>query len=211
MSNYIPGFSRGRRYTPRPNASPETVAAWKEANPEAAEWIERKATQRNDFACSLLGGLNRYGSLTEGQVAAVRKCIARDAQQEQRHANAPTLNIAAIGTAFERAREAGVRSPKLMFARFKFVGGRQRDTVLIYDRETGGYYGRITNGRLLAAASCTPEIEREIVTVAQDPHNAAIAYGKQFGVCSACSRTLTDPNSVARSIGPVCEKLYFGA
>jgi hypothetical protein len=48
------------------------------------------------------------------------------------------------------------------------------------------------------------EVEREIVGVAHDPLNAAIAYGKRYGKCSVCARTLTDEASIARGIGPVC-------
>jgi len=34
----------------------------------------------NEFACSLFESYNTYGKLTEGQCAAVRKCIAREAE-----------------------------------------------------------------------------------------------------------------------------------
>ena len=34
----------------------------------------------------------------------------------------------------------------------------------------------------------------------------AAQFGQQFGVCGICGRTLTDPPSVARGIGPVCLK-----
>ena len=35
----------------------------------------------------------------------------------------------------------------------------------------------------------------------------AAQFGRQFGVCGICGRTLTDdPPSVARGIGPVCIK-----
>lgn len=34
----------------------------------------------------------------------------------------------------------------------------------------------------------------------------AAQFGQQFGVCGICGRTLTDPPSVARGIGPVCVK-----
>jgi hypothetical protein len=32
----------------------------------------------------------------------------------------------------------------------------------------------------------------------------AIAYGKATGTCGICSKTLTDPKSIAAGIGPVC-------
>jgi hypothetical protein len=37
---------------------------------------------------------------------------------------------------------------------------------------------------------------------------AVVAYAKATGVCGACHTTLTDPKSIAKGIGPVCEKKY---
>lgn len=33
---------------------------------------------------------------------------------------------------------------------------------------------------------------------------SAITYGREIGACSMCGRTLTDPESIAAGIGPVC-------
>lgn len=37
-----------------------------------------------------------------------------------------------------------------------------------------------------------------------DVKEAACAYGREIGVCGVCNRTLTDPDSIALGIGPVC-------
>ena len=42
----------------------------------------------NEFACSLFESYNTYGKLTEGQCAAVRKCIAREAEWAAQRADA---------------------------------------------------------------------------------------------------------------------------
>lgn len=42
---------------------------------------------------------------------------------------------------------------------------------------------------------------REIVA---RPYEAAILFGKLIGRCSICNRTLTDPESIALGIGPIC-------
>lgn len=34
----------------------------------------------------------------------------------------------------------------------------------------------------------------------------AAEYGRRTGVCMICNRTLTDPNSIAQGIGPICIK-----
>lgn len=54
----------------------------------------------------------------------------------------------------------------------------------------------------------TPQVEQDILACAADPLNAAIAYGKRYGKCSVCARTLTDPESIDRGIGPVCAERF---
>ena len=40
--------------------------------------------------------------------------------------------------------------------------------------------------------------------VAADPRAASVAYGRELGRCGVCGRTLTDADSIAAGIGPVC-------
>jgi hypothetical protein len=37
-----------------------------------------------------------------------------------------------------------------------------------------------------------------------DPIAAAVKYGRESGCCAVCGRDLTDPESIARGIGPIC-------
>jgi hypothetical protein len=43
-----------------------------------------------------------------------------------------------------------------------------------------------------------------LAKIAADPHAAAVRYGREIGECSMCGRTLTDPESIRRGIGPIC-------
>lgn len=43
-----------------------------------------------------------------------------------------------------------------------------------------------------------------LTAIAADVKVAAIRYGKALGKCSQCGRTLTNPESIALGIGPVC-------
>jgi hypothetical protein len=40
--------------------------------------------------------------------------------------------------------------------------------------------------------------------IAADPLAAAIAFGRQTSHCSRCNRKLTNPHSIAQSMGPIC-------
>lgn len=43
-----------------------------------------------------------------------------------------------------------------------------------------------------------------LAKIAADVQGAMLAYGREIGRCGHCNRTLTDPESIARGIGPVC-------
>lgn len=51
-----------------------------------------------------------------------------------------------------------------------------------------------------------PERERVNETIAKDAKQAMLDYGLHSGVCGKCSSPLTDPDSLARGIGPVCAR-----
>lgn len=45
-----------------------------------------------------------------------------------------------------------------------------------------------------------------LALLAHDPTTYSSEYGKHTGTCGVCSRLLSDPESVARGIGPVCAR-----
>lgn len=40
--------------------------------------------------------------------------------------------------------------------------------------------------------------------IARDPQKALADYGHELGECGVCGRTLTNPESIAAGIGPIC-------
>ena len=44
----------------------------------------------------------------------------------------------------------------------------------------------------------------EVLNAIADDEDALARYGKELGICGLCSRTLTDPESRERGIGPTC-------
>lgn len=52
------------------------------------------------------------------------------------------------------------------------------------------------------------EKARVLSIIAADPHAAAVIFGKHFTVCAVCSSPLTDPDSRAMGIGPICQKRF---
>ena len=191
---------------------------WRAANPVEAQWLEQAAGRGFEFATSLSDALNKFGHLTEGQIAAVRKCIVRDderrvqreAEQAQRAAAAPELSVEAIEVAFQNAKAAGIKWPKLRLESFVFspAGASSANAGAVYVKQGETYLGKVLGGKLFASRDCDNETRDRIVAAATDPQAAAIAYGKKFGKCAVCARELSDPASIERGIGPICAENY---
>ena len=189
---------------PVKGASP-AMLAWIDANPAEYEWLIDSA-ESFDFAASLLSSLRKWGRLTDGQLGAVQRILAKRKLQSTRHAAAPTVSLEPVEQAFAKAKAAGILRPKLRLDVFTFSPAPDtgKNAGAIYVKEGETYLGKVVGGKLFAVASCTVDQEQSIVSVSRDPMQAAIAYGKEFGKCSVCARTLSDPESIARGIGPIC-------
>jgi hypothetical protein len=77
------------------------------------------------------------------------------------------------------------------------------------DRPTTGRWAgyvflNIQAGNELHPVKNHAERLRVLTLVAEDPRAAAIRYGNEIGRCSQCNKTLTNPDSIAAGIGPIC-------
>jgi len=208
-----------RRAVAKADAQATKAAEWKEANPAEAAWMENSAGTF-EFARSMLDALNKYGHLTEKQMETVQRLTVKDAErkaaraveQAARAETAPVVSVEAIEVAFNNAKESGVKFPKLRLDTFVFspAGENSKNAGAIYIKSKGDgvYLGKVMGGRLFTSRDCTAEAAERITAVASDPKQAAVAYGMKFGSCSVCGRQLTDSDSVARGIGPVCAENY---
>jgi hypothetical protein len=76
-----------------------------------------------------------------------------------------------------------------------------------------GVVGKIEGGVLsvftarlnVSVHGITPDfLIADLLRIEADPEAAAALHGQVSGRCSVCSRDLTDPESIARGIGPIC-------
>jgi len=187
--------------------------SWAASNEPEAAWIDAN-TSSNDFASSMRQAVIRWGSLTDRQLAAVRKWMVsaedRKAQQAVAELTAPAVDLPAVEQAFSNALARGIRNPKLTLAGFTLSPAKatSQNAGAIYVKQgrgfDGTYLGKVMGGRFLRANACNQETEQAVLLAMRDPQAAAIAYGKEFGKCAVCARDLTDSDSIARGIGPVC-------
>lgn len=195
------------------------ATAWVEANPEEYAWM--KANPNFEFAASVREALFRNGYLTDGQLAAVRRCIARNKEREaakqaaivQQQEAAPTCSVSKIEDAFAVAMGNGVKRPKLRLDTFIFSPapehGNNAGSIYVVDAATRNYLGKITNCKFLRVRmNCTEEQEAAIVAAASDPEASAKAYGQRTGNCSVCGKGLTRNDSIDRMMGPICAEKY---
>lgn len=161
-----------------------------------------------------------------------------DAERTAREAAAPVVTADKLQAAFDLAREKATRPgqrgvwmrPLVMFAgkwddsaspaekeamrkasikiEFSPASAKGKNPGAIYAKRGEAYLGKIVAGKWLAARDCTPENNAAVIEVCNDPSRAATTYGKAWGVCCVCSRTLTNEISIARGIGPICAEGY---
>jgi hypothetical protein len=187
------------------------LAAFNAEHPGVRDWLVERAP-RWDFAASLLSGLDKFGSLTDNQLRTVNSMMLKDAMRAaegaKREVEAPAADVSKIEQAFEKARNRGVRVPKVRLGTFKFkpapAAGNNPGAVYVTSTDEGAYLGKVLNGRFLKSRECDDATAADVIKAAADPLAAAIAYGKQFGECAICARELTDPVSIERGIGPIC-------
>lgn len=191
------------------------LGAFTAENPAEIAWINDRAPSF-EFAAAMLEAVTKYGSLTEGQIGAVRKCMNKDAERNAERAaeakkradNAPVVSTDKLKAAFEAATASGLKKPQLRFESFtaSLAKPTSKNPGCVYITGAGeAYFGKITpEGKFMAMRECPAAVLQGVVEAMKDPVALATAYGKRTGRCSCCGRELTDPVSVEAGIGPIC-------
>lgn len=185
--------SAGDRYKARAARTQRKAAIISEAQEATvAEYAAEIAALRDfaswsSFAADLLAKFTRYGSLTEGQAQAIRSMMAKQAERKQQRAaeaapKSGAVDVERIKAMFAKATASGLKKPHFVADGIEFS----------------------------AATSAAPaDTLARLAAVAADPAGEAIRYGRLTGRCSCCSRPLSDPESVAAGIGPICSSKWF--
>lgn len=210
---------RIQREASKSKAESTNLEAFKANQPAAYEWLVATAP-RWDLAASLLAGLQRYGFLTEKQMAIVTKGIERDAaratERAARVTDAPVVDTAGIDRlklAFDKARAyAAAKAPGLAIRNPKItIGGitispaksDSKNPGALYVKDGGVYVGKITGGKFYSANVNGDEVAAKVLKFISNPADAAKVYGQETGICCVCNATLKSKWRL-RGIGPVC-------
>lgn len=194
----------------------DRMIEWAKDHEPEMQWMKATA-DRFDFARAMLDAWTRYAELTAGQLAAVRKCMARDAAHAQQLAERkPDVDLGGAGfarmvAAFAAAKSAGLKWPKFHVAEYVFsiASETSKNAGHVYVKRGSAYLGKITGeGAYFATGDATEADRTQLADIGRDPLAAAVVHGKQTGRCSCCGRALENEESVQRGIGPICAQKW---
>ena len=169
---------------------------------EVKQWM---LSSDNSFAKSLASYYKQRGYLSPKQLAAAEQNL----KSFKPTAAKPTVAVDLLMQAFLHATEKGMKKPILRFNGFEasLAKPNSANPGAVYLKSGETYLGKIVNGILHPRNECTDAHLVAVQEAMKNPLEAAVKYGRETGRCSVCGRRLTDPESVANGIGPICEGL----
>ena len=167
------------------------------------------AARGNDFCQSLLDAFAKWGKLTDGQLAAVRRGIERDAERAAARAAERTADAAKPSNSVPNLFAVMQKHAHFHAAPLKL--SRKNQDSLVWVLWNDSVVGKIENAQVSlfrAAGESRPAIEAMIAEFEVNPLVAARKYGKLSGRCCSCNRDLTNPESIEAGIGPICAEKF---
>lgn len=185
----------------------DQAQAWLDANPAINAWFEKNRGNPSwAFPDDLHQKLFQYGNLTPKQIAAIEKCIEKDAARQAEWA--------------AKAPKDGIDLRHMRSGYYAVPGGETRlkvkiDVIVtgkwagwVFVKDGAEYGGKKRYGSQKPGATYTGDIQEELRAIAADPMAAMAAYGHLVGRCGMCNRKLEDEQSIAMGIGPVCAQKF---
>ena len=178
------------------------------------------ASSDQHFAYSLISNFNRYGRLSEKQLAWVDTLVARAMAPRPAPTVTETVNFQAIQAIFDLASQKlrrvkiKLQAPNGTPVTFARAGGMSKyaGQIMITDGLPFGqnrYFGRIsTDGSFFGTSIANEDVVNLVKDFANDPAGTAGKYGRLTGGCSFCNHSLKDDRSVQVGYGPVCAKNF---
>jgi len=167
------------------------------------------------FAASLWQQSHQRG-LSERQLAWAHKLSTDLLQAESEAADeSGEAQFSRLFEVFKAAKSRGLKRLTMRFSGIRIKPNRDISSLWVLsdtETEVGNYgpqpkyLGKVTPNRL--DSRLADDVKAVLLEAAGDPLTAAIRYGKETGACSCCGRDLTNPDSIAAGIGPVCREKY---
>ena len=169
----------------------------------------------NSFARSLMSSFEMYGGLTDKQIAAPNNLVikieeSRSIKRGYDQVENISVDISSIREMFDRAggsSNSKYRAEGLVISRAPDSG--RNKGYLYVQTDKMEYLGKIDEANNFMPVGKDIDAAKGLASIAKNPKEAAMAWGVKTGRCSCCGKTLTDPQSIAAGIGPVCAGRWF--
>jgi hypothetical protein len=154
---------------------------------------------KNDFTRSLYTSLKRWGTLTQNQI---------NAWYRGREKTTATIDLNRIREMFDAAQSNGHSKPAYRAEGLKITlapaTGRNAGALYVVEIEDDAYQGKIEGTTFKPVREAKTDVLARLQTIAANPLEAAVRYGRRTGKCSCCGRELTNHTSIEAGIGPIC-------
>lgn len=120
------------------------------------------------------------------------------------------IDVSKIVAAFNAAKAAGLKRLGFRTERIaiSLASEFSKNAGALYVKCDGTYAGKIVSGKFLPINSAPADILDLIRAIAESPLEAAKQYGQKTKQCSCCGRELTNEESKALGIGPICAEKW---
>lgn len=174
----------------------------------------------SEFARSMVVAVEKYGYLTEKQLAAAYSAMAKAAARDEARAaekaapkaGSGKVEISAISALFAKAVDNDIKRPVFRAEGIEISKASDRGSnagALYVKGNDGVYYGKIVGGAEFIPSREAPAGTLGLLqAVAADPTAEAIKYARRTGRCSCCGKTLVAPISIRAGIGPICAEKW---
>lgn len=196
--------------------------------PAQAQVLTRGANSNNpswsNICLDVMGKVRKYGDLHPGTMAMLDRAVARDAERAAQKAAAPRQEAPAalvnLRAAFDAVVSKGAKKAQMTVGdvNVSLASLSGRNPGALYVKFKGEYAGKVV-GTTFQGRNAAPELMAALAVIEADPTAAikaqaataaqliaeAVARGEEPQVpCGCCGILLTDPESRARGIGPIC-------
>lgn len=176
-----------------------------------AEVIGLLANKRGDFPQSLINQYQRKRSLSPQQWLWAHK-LAQEVLDAR--AEAPAADMTAL---FKVLEGAEIRLARFLLGKEEIKLKRNAAGTSYYALMGDGHLGSVLNNGqfrpgagLRGSGVSKAQLIEGLEAFGADPVGMSIKYGLATGTCGICGRRLTDPESVALGIGPICMERIGG-
>lgn len=193
------------------------------SRPDIEAWFFQATKASNEgfaaFAQSLYDALFKFGSLTPGQLASIENSLIKAKERAAaREAEGTTPKwtppfASNLMKAFHHAESKGLKRLNLHILGIEFTlakpYSKNPGCIYLKDDRNGLYLGKITRElAFFPSRDCQDEHHEVLRQIGEDIMAAAKLHGQQTGVCSCCNAELTNPESIALGIGPICREKW---